>query len=49
MSSKETGTSAGGSPERDYVLEAALASIGDAVIVTDAKGQIGFLNPTPKR
>ncbi|HXR89624.1 MAG TPA: PAS domain S-box protein, partial [Steroidobacteraceae bacterium] len=46
MSSKETGSSAGGSPERNYVLEAALASIGDAVIVTDAKGQIGFLNPT---
>jgi PAS domain S-box-containing protein len=46
MSSKETGSSAGGSPERNYVLEAALASIGDAVIVTDAIGQVGFLNPT---
>jgi PAS domain S-box-containing protein len=46
MSSKETDSSAGGPPERDYVLEAALASIGDAVVVTDEKGRVAFLNPT---
>ena len=43
---KEAGRSAGGPPQRDYVLEAALGSIGDAVIVTDEKGLVGFLNPT---
>jgi PAS domain S-box-containing protein len=46
ISLNETGRSAGGPSERDQVLEAALVSIGDAVIVTDEKGQVGFLNPT---
>jgi PAS domain S-box-containing protein len=31
-------------PQQDTVLQAALASIGDAVIVTDEKGQVAFLN-----
>jgi len=30
---------------QNNVLEVALASIGDAVIVTDEKGQVSFLNP----
>jgi PAS domain S-box-containing protein len=46
MSSKERDLSAAGPPERDYVRDVALASIGDAVIVADENGQIGFLNAT---
>ncbi|MBV9062984.1 MAG: PAS domain-containing protein, partial [Alphaproteobacteria bacterium] len=45
MSSNEAPRSASALHERDYVLEAALASIGDAVIVTDERGQVAFLNP----
>jgi len=45
MSFKKTGQSTGGPSERDHVLEAALGSIGDAVIVTNEQGQVGFLNP----
>jgi PAS domain S-box-containing protein len=43
MSSKEASRST--VLQQSNVLEAALASIGDAVIVTDEKGRIGFLNP----
>jgi PAS domain-containing protein len=32
-------------PGTNSVLETALASIGDAVIVTDENGRVGFLNP----
>jgi PAS domain S-box-containing protein len=42
MSTKKPRTVAG--REQNAVLEAALASIGDAVIVTDEKGQVAFLN-----
>ncbi|MBV9724185.1 MAG: PAS domain S-box protein, partial [Gammaproteobacteria bacterium] len=49
MSSNKTPRSASALHVRDYVLEAALASIGDAVIVTDEKGQIAFLNPVAEQ
>src|SRR5579872_6097280 len=44
MPSEETG-SVMAVPETNSVLETALASIGDAVIVTDEKGRVTFLNP----
>jgi PAS domain S-box-containing protein len=44
MSLKKTGRLAA-TPEQNSVLETALASIGDAVIVTDEEGRVGFLNP----
>jgi PAS domain S-box-containing protein len=43
VSSKETGPFA--AAEHSDVLEAALGSIGDAVIVTDETGRVSFLNP----
>jgi PAS domain S-box-containing protein len=36
-------------PTQNHVLEAALGSIGDAVIVTDEKGHVAFLNPVAER
>src|SRR6185437_9629228 len=44
MSSNDTARPAVG-PEQNNVLNAALASIGDAVIVVDEKAQVAFLNP----
>ncbi len=49
MSSKKAARSARGPSKREYILQAALGSIGDAVIVTDEKGCVGFLNATAEQ
>lgn len=48
MSTKETSPAAAG-PQDDNVLQTALASIGDAVIVTDGKGRLRSSTRLPKR
>ena len=49
MSLDETNRHVGRASQQDYVLKAALGSIGDAVIVTNEQGQIRFPTPPPKR